>query len=507
MVADVRDGYFKPAGIDKNGDIVACGADAGVKAAYSEEEFAAAAIRKYSDAKDARPAGAAAKVSPGEIKRTFPTTGTVRGLIVLAEFEDVKFQPGSTREYFNEKVNGVNYSAAETYGSVNDYFKEQSGGLFTPEFDIVGPVTLPHERSWYGLEEKLDDLFRDAAKKAKEQYDTDFTRYDVNDDYFVDFFFVVFAGHGEAQGGGAETIWPAMKDLSYYVFDTFDGMSLSVAACSAELKGGSGATLDGVGTICHEFSHILGLPDIYDAMSTGGYGMGHYDMLCYGPYNDDGRTPCSYTAMEKYTLGWIEPKVLEDPQAGVELRNFNTTNDCYFIVNPDNVNEYYTLENRQQEGFDSGLPGHGLVISYVHYDRSKWAKNTVNSPSLSLYEHVSLIAADNILKMDPENEAGDTWPGTKGKTEFTDGTQPSAVWRSSGKPVGKPVTNIRESADGTVTFDFNTTASLSIPGSDPDGSRVSYYNLQGMPVSASSMASGVYIMRGADGKTTKISVR
>ena len=504
MVADVTDGFYKPAAIDASGKVVAAATDKLAKTAFTTEEFDRAA-RFTLDSRTEAVRAKAARVAPGGIKRDFPTTGKVRGLIVLAEYQDVKFQPEATREYFDTKINQPNFTAPETFGSVNDYFKEQSGGVFTPEFDVVGPITLPHERSWYGLEEKLDDLFRDAAKAAEEK-GVDFTRYDVNNDFTVDFFFVIFAGHGEAQGGPAECIWPAMKDITYFVTESFGGMYLGVAACSCELRGGEGTRLDGVSTICHEFSHILGLPDVYDAMETGGYGMGHYDMMCYGPYNDDGRTPCSYTAMEKYTLGWIEPTVLDAPQENVTLGNFNTTNDCVFIVNPETPNEYYTVENRQQVGFDSGLPGHGLVISYIHYDRSIWKKNAVNSPSLSRYERVSIIPADNVRYMDETSEAADTWPGAMGKTEFTDNTQPAAIWQSSKKPVGKPITNIRENADGTVSFDFDCSAFVAEIAEDAEGAKA-YYNLQGIEVPAASLTPGVYIVREASGNTSKTVIR
>lgn len=514
LVADPSDGFFKPAAIDASGRVVAASSDRCARTVYSADEFRSAAVSTFDERKEQSARRAPSRIAPGVIRRDFPTTGTVRGLIVMAEFEDVKFQPEATREYFDAKVNDAGYTGAETYGSVNDYFKEQSGGVFTPEFDIVGPVTLPHTREWYGYEEKLDDLFRDAAYAAKESCGADFTRYDVNDDYFVDFFFVIFAGHGEAQGGSADCIWPAMKDLSDYVPDAFDGMYLGVAACSSELKGGSGTVQDGVGTICHEFSHILGLPDVYDAMNTGGYGMGHFDMLCYGPYNDGGRTPCGYTAMEKYTLGWIEPVVLEEPEHNVTLGNFSTTNDCRFIVNPDNKNEYYTLENRQLVGFDSALPGHGLVISYIHYDRSLWAKNCANSPSLARYERISIVPADNTRAMwiqtstvsQPGSEDGDPWPGVKERTEFTDETAPAAVWRSTGAGVGKPITNIRENADGTVSFDFNYTSSVADIIADADGTET-FYNLQGIEVPASCLVKGVYIVRNSAGDSRKVSIR
>ena len=433
-----------------------------------------------------------ARVAPAEIKRDFPTTGTVRGLIVLAEFQDVKFQPESTNEFFDAMVNQQDFSSPETYGSVNDYFRAQSKGLFTPEFDIVGPVTLPRDRSSYGLVEDLDALFRDAAYQAQKDFDVDFGRYDVNDDQFVDFLFVIFAGHGEAQGGGAECIWPAMKDISDFVFDSFDGYYLGVAACSCELKGGEGTTREGAATICHEFSHILGLPDLYDSMGMG-YGMGHYDIMCYGPYNDDGRTPCNYSAMEKFTLGWLTPTVLDSPVDNYTLRNFSETDECVFIVNPENTNEYYTLENRQLTGFDHALPGHGLLISYCNYDKSVWARNTVNSPSYSRYEHVRIMAADNVYNM-LKGEDGDIWPGTTGNTAFTDTSAPAAIWYSKNKPVGMPVTNITEHEDGTVSFDFMS-ENAAVDNIEATDIEAKYYNLQGLEVNPSALVPGIYICR------------
>lgn len=503
--------------VTRSGERLVTDADGFLKATELTDEQLRAKVTEATEARidaetRAKEAAAKRRIAPGAIKGSFPTTGTVRGLIVLAEFEDVKFQEGSTREYFDTKVNTFGYSGPETYGSVVDYFKEQSGGVFTPEFDVVGPVTLPRKRIDYGYVgygEDIDGFFRDAAIAANEQAGVDYTKYDVNDDAFVDFFFVIFAGHGEAQGGPEECIWPVMKDESSFIFDAFDGMYLGVCACSCELKHGTGTDLDGVGTICHEFSHIIGLPDIYDGTGSGGYGMGHFDMMDRGPYNNDLITPSGYTAMDKYTLGWIEPRVLDAPEKDVTLRSFASTNDCCFIVNPDNANEYYTIENRQLEGFDSALPGHGLVISYIHYDRSTWKKNVVNSPGMSRYEHVTIVPADGSKALELENtmpylEAGDTWPGYRGKTEFTALTNPAAVWRSSGKvvPADIAITNIRENADGSVTFDYNITNSVADIVAGAEGP-VRYFNLQGMEVEAGALVPGVYIVRDADGHTTK----
>ena len=448
---------------------------------------------------------------PGEIKRTFPTTGTVRGLVILCEFPETKFQEKSTREYFDAKINQLNYEGPETFGSVADFFAEQSCGVFTPVFDVVGPVTMPHAASYYsanGL--NLTDFFRDMCIAADEECDVDFTRYDVDNDGFVDFVFGIFAGYSQAQSLNAGDIWPAMMHLDNYVYDMFDGMYLNIAACASELKGAEGTEHDGVGTICHEFSHILGLPDIYDATYGGGNGMNHWDIMDVGTYNGDGKIPCGYTAMDRYTLGWLDPIELTGAGTDYELPNIVDSNKAVFIVNPENENEYFTLENRQLTGFDSGLPGHGLIISQVNYDKNVWNKNTVNSPGLSGFEHVALIAADNSHLA--ATESGDPFPGVKGITEFTAATRPAAHWISTDKDCEMPITNIRETEDGRILFDYGTTSGLTdieAPAMTIDeliaaGAQV--FNIAGQRVNPAALTPGIYIVN-YQGEARKFTVR
>ena len=509
------DGYLRRAVVDAAGEPAASAVLPGrsVMSTSERENVIDAIGRRYDAIREAK-AAAASRVAPDKIKVDFPTTGEVRGLIILADFQDVKLLPKSTKEYFDTKLNTPGYSGEETMGSAHDYFKEQSGGKFQPVFDVVGPVTLPKNRADYGVSEDLISLFRDACVEA-DKAGTDFTRYDVNNDGFVDFVFIIFAGHGQAQGGPVETIWPAMMDVSNSIYDYFDGLNLSVAACSCELKGAEGEDWDGMGTICHEFSHILGLPDIYDARQTGGYGMGHYDLMCYGPYNADGVKPAGYTAMDKYTLGWIEPKVLEAPETGVKLDPFSAGGDAYFIVNPENPNEYYTLENRQPVGFDAGLPGHGLVVSYVHYEQKHWKRNTVNAAAHAGYEHVRILPADGSLitsdvtgKEDiyAGSEAGDPFPGKKEVTSLSVATHPSAKWYSNGKNMEHTLTNIRDDENGVITFDFDSQSGIDdivAAGEDirgghgcviaPEGAEV--YTLAGARVGTEGLAPGIYIVR------------
>ena len=507
------DGTLRPMELTADGKLQAKGEISGKPTPEAKRMALRQAVAEYRE--NIADAGTSQRVAPLEIPRSFPTTGVVTGLVILCEYQDVKLTEAATVEHYDRICNEPGYSSDATYGSVIDYFTAQSDGKFTPKFDIFGPVTLPHERAYYGVNDDIVNQFRDACLEA-DKMGLDFSKYDLNSDGFIDFLFLVFAGHGEAQGGPYYTVWPAMQDLSNYVFDYFDGLNLGVAACSCELKGGSGTEIDGIGTICHEFSHILGLADIYDTSGHGGHGMSHYDIMDAGTYNDNQVTPSGYTAMDKYTLGWIEPIVLEESQTGITLEPFETSHQAAFIVNPDNPNEYYTLENRQQQGWDKGIPGHGLVISYCHYDATHWRRNTVNSVAAG-YEHVRIVAADNVWGSTMADEAGDPYPGSFGNTSFSAFSRPAAVWQSTRSEFIPGITNIRESDEGVISFDFCANLAgidnlslydenITVTGADinaPEGSVI--FDISGRIVPATGLHRGIYIVKTPTG-SVKVNV-
>lgn len=510
VLLPAADGTLKYAELDANGKVVAGKVSASNAAKRSAKETNAANKANASatamrQALVAQAEQAMEKATqPGSIKVKFPTKGTVRGLIVLAEYQDIKFSKQGTLERFQQMAMADDYQGENAPGSMRDYFITQSGGQFTPEFDVVGPVTLPNKRVYYGGSdtgsERITDMMKDAATLAHDQLGVNFSKYDANNDGYVDFFYVIFAGHGQAQGGPEECVWPAAIDLSDDVsIPEMDGMFLGRSACSCELSGGSGETLDGIGTFCHEFSHILGLPDVYDVNYAGFYGMNHYDIMDRGGYNNDGKTPCGYTAMDKYTVGWLTPTVLDKTQKDLKLEDLATSNQTYFIVSPTDKNEYYTLENRQANKWDAGLPGHGLLISHIKYSQILWNTNRVNTPK-SGFEHIQLIPADNRWddkdETNPLAEANDVFPGVDGLyTEFTATTKPALTWRTGDSSEGQGITNIRLQ-DGVVTFDYNnvSTGIEAITKSNAASSATPYYTLEGVKMhNSNNLPKGIYI--------------
>ena len=390
-----------------------------------------------------------------------PQTGSPHIPIILVNYKDIKFKSSNPVAQFEGQFNTNAKSCLQ-------YFVDQSRGLFTPEFDILGPVTMPNNRATYGgnvggNDKGVGTMVALAVKGLQDE--VDFSKYDNDGDGEVDVVVVLYAGVGEAQAYGIvpNSVWPCQWDLNdsyangcsaYSSFDAGqDGKTALVNkfAVFNELSGSSDNTtvIDGVGTFCHEFSHCLGLPDFYDTRSTwySNYGMNAWSLMDYGCYNDDGNTPIGYDAYEREFMGWLTP-IVPTPGQSYTLDPLNLeTGEAVKIYNDKNQNEYFYLECRQQTGWDAFMEASGLMITHVDYDADVWNGNTVNNTSS--HQRMTVVPADNDLS--EYTNSGDLWP-YNGKNEFTDSSEPAANVFTGGK-LGKPVTGITKTGN-KVSFVF-----------------------------------------------------
>lgn len=395
------------------------------------------------------------RVAPEADESTFPTIGSPHVCIILVEFADNSFASADASTAFNDMFNKPGYNANGASGSVADFFKASSNGQFTPTLDVLGPVKLSKNMSYYGgndwsgNDKAPEEMVIDACTLLDPT--VDFSVYDTDNDGVIDNVYVVYAGYGEAQGAPANTIWPH----SWAVYNGagrtkyLDGKLLDHYATSNELRGTSGKVMDGIGTFCHEFSHVMGLPDLYATTYTSAFTPGKYSLMDYGSYNNDSNTPPTHSGYERYCLGWIEPKVLDAPET-ISLKSIADEghyNDVCIIKTP-KTNEYFILENRQKKSWDSYIPGHGMLIWHIDYNPSVWASNTCNNTVGRQY--IDIEEADNIQS--ESTRAGDTFPGTNNVTSFTDDTKPSMLTWSNTR-LESPITNIQEN-DGTISFLF-----------------------------------------------------
>lgn len=447
-----------------------------------------------------------------------------RQLVVLVSFADCDFKSEDPSATYNAMFNESGYNELNGPGCMADYFRDQSGGLFNMQFDVYGPVKVSGnaQSSSRPRKDNSKETFREAMQiLIADHPDIDYSPYDWNEDGSVDQVIFIYAGLSGNQAASIGYIWP---NTSYFsIIKTPDGHKISHYSASAERWT---ATLTcGIGTICHEFSHCLGLPDIYptstsvDALSI----VDEWDLMDGGITTNTGWCPPNYSPLEKMLMGWLTPEELTENTTISGLKPIADGGKAYLIRHTDQ--EYYLLENRQWQGWDLGLPGHGLVVYHVKYDHSLWVGNIVNNTNGK--PNYSLVAADN-LDYNDWNEifaksgkasryvnspmlnkihlSTASYPWRTDSTTFVNQelsatSTPAALMYDADEEgnlmLGKSITNITEHEDGTISFrflvdgqedDIHTPRTTTTKGG-------AIYTLQGVRVAAPTKG-GIYIRDG-----------
>ncbi len=421
--------------------------------------------------------------------------GKKKGLVILVQFSDKKFTlpenvltlgSGETdiNTLYDHMLNQQGYTDMKSgaIGSVHDYFYDQSNGKLDLSFDVIGPVTLDHPYKYYGErttrdnDTKAPQMISDACNAIKGK--VNFADYDWNGDKEVEQVYVVYAGEGEATGGDENTVWPHKFSLADAGLRTlsFDGITVDTYACSnevirANINGKERLFYMGIGTICHEFSHCLGLPDFYDTSNGGNVGTGAFDLMCSGSYNGGpesiknvyggtgiGTVPAGYTAYEKSFMEWTSPITLGDQALSVRgMKGISEDGNVYMLSNPSNANEYFLFENRSANRWDKELPGHGLLVLHVDYDANAWKYNTVNSTQYQTHPRLTIVPADDKLTNDTQDN--DLYP-IDINNSLTGSSMPSLSFyngKAADSQVG--VRDIRLADDGTISFDYSPLSS------------------------------------------------
>ena len=366
----------------------------------------------------------------GAGQSVFPTIGSPHSLVILVGYKDVPFE--QSRADFEALLNEQGYAYNDATGSCRDYFTASSNGQFTPIFDVFGPYTLQNNRAFYGAEtERAHDanpgsMVAEACQLAAAS-GVDFSNYDTNGDGLLDNVFIYYAGHNQAEGGPEESVWPHQSDISYRGI-RLNGVLVGSYACTSEYRGSYGNVRCGIGTFCHEFGHVIGLPDFYDT-GYNYYSVGSWDIMCSGSYNNLGRTPPTYTAYERFYEGWLTPVQLTTPGA-YALSPIETSNQAYLIAaEPHNLKgtqpnpaEFFMLEYRDGKGWDMGLPGHGMLVWHIDYSPTAWTANTPNN-GINGVMRMHLEEANGVpwskRSLGESGRSSDPYPGTTNVTAFT----------------------------------------------------------------------------------------
>ena len=295
-------------------------------------------------------------------------------LVILVEFSDKEFIETDPNAEFGNLLNEHGYSVNGGTGSARDFYYDNSHGIFEPVFDVFGPVKLDNKYSYYGgndsngYDQRPEQAVIDGCKGLDDQID--FSRYDNDGDGKVDLVFMYYAGYGEADSSDDDAIWPHQWELSSAGKSlTLDGVAIDRYACSNELNPSN--ILGGIGTVCHEFGHAMGLPDMYDTDgedNESAEGLYDFSTMCGGCYNNDSRTPPYFNIEERIILGWLdESAFLEFAKSGIYTIPPVDENVAYRTFT-DKDGEYFIYENRSKTGWDTYLPAFGMLV--YHVDKS-----------------------------------------------------------------------------------------------------------------------------------------
>ncbi|OJX91321.1 MAG: hypothetical protein BGP01_12990 [Paludibacter sp. 47-17] len=394
----------------------------------------------------------------------FPTTGSPRSLVIMVNFSDKSFVTSNPQEAFTRLLNEQGYSANGATGSARDYFKAASNGAFSPQFDVVGPYTLPNNMAYYGANDEDDydvkptDMVIHACSLANN--DVNFADYDADNDGYVDNIFIYYAGYNEAEGGPENSIWPHrwwVHSGNFSGSRVFDGKTIFDYACTSELGGSSGSNMCGIGTFTHEFGHVIGLPDHYHTEDPDKNTLNYWSIMDLGAYLNEGRTPPTYSAYDRFFLGWLTPQELTMPGRKTLLplsQSMSALADksgqAYLVsATPHNLNganpapkEFFVVEYRRKTGWDTYLPGEGMLIWHIDYDANSWDQNGPNNYTGTTQ------TADSHMRIYLQPLSGNsTTPGAA----FTSGSFYPTTW--NGVNINRPITNITKSAEN-IQFDI-----------------------------------------------------
>ncbi len=386
-----------------------------------------------------------------------------RGLVILVEYNDCPFMREDYQQLMDRMINEAGYTGYMTThllpskiactGSVRDYYYENSNKKFDPVFDVVGPVKIDYSQHYARKSSGASALVNAALKAADEL--VDYKLYDGDGNKEVDMVFFIFSGAGSNYSGNEDTlIWPHASQVLNL---SLDGVSFGRYACSTELYGSPSAKLlDGIGTICHEFSHVLGLPDLYDVdYETGGQAVHpqKWSIMASGSYLDKSKTPCGYSLFERSYLGFADPiEIIKPGTYTIPALNVKD-NPVGYRINSAIPNEYFIFESRIQERWDAYLPGEGMLAYRVDRTDDKiWENNRVNATAARPYYELLRATPKISSSKTITDGTGDPFPGSGEKSELSNSTSPSLrSWTTTSTPL--ILSNIvRNPEDGSVTI-------------------------------------------------------
>lgn len=472
----------------------------------------------------------------------FPHKGSPTALVILAQFTDTVFHMADPKASFEQFLNGgtpsdLGCGEARNYSSVKQYFSDMSNGQFTPNFKVVGPVTLPNPLKYYGADNgdsrdiNYTQFVTDACAEAAKISSFDDPALDSDNDGTIDLVSIIYAGFGQNNGAMTDALWAKM---SFRNVGEFNGKNVNLNMIVHELNANekqlktvnpasngsfSVPQIAGVGVFCHEFSHTLGLPDLYATVASANLNnqcMEYWSLMDGGEYVHNSYHPTAYTAWEREVMGWQTPQLL-NTDGTYTLKTYANGGEAYKLQNSASDTDYLLFENIQKQGWNQYLSGHGLLVYRIHANPATLSatrplNNVAGQPGVTVVPADGLLLNYATLTSGTSNEklsiyrramAGDPFPGTNNVcTLMASQNLPNYLWRTEPSAIEAGLLNIDEDVDaGTVSFRFCTNVATGIGGVEAPATQelnAPIYTLDGRFVGTqlSRLPKGIYLVNG-----------
>lgn len=379
------------------------------------------------------------------------TIGTQNIPVILIDFSDKPSAAGyaaATPQMFDSLLFSDN--RLNPTGSMKEYYLENSYDQYIVQGTVAGWYhtgiehwaynNITESYDFYGL--RPQDLVLAAVQQANA--DIDFSQFDSNNDGYVDGVIIVHSGTGYEESGLTTEIHSHQGFVSPIAVD---GKIVNRYVIVPEESSG-GQSMSAIGVICHEWGHVLQLPDLYDT-DYSSEGVGRWSLMASGNYNGGSRTPAHFDPWCKKELGWLTPINISANTNAVEIPAIEHNPVAYRLARNGSSfgTEYFLVENRRQVGFDAEIPGNGLFIYHID-------ENVIGNFD-DWHPLVMVEQADGMFDLQYNRNVGDgsdPFPGTFGVRQFHDKTVPDSR-NYTGFQTKVALWNISNS-DSVMTADF-----------------------------------------------------
>ena len=308
----------------------------------------------------------------------------------------------------------ITSSLLQGNGSAEEYVQQLSGGASTLQVTVSDDVWVSEfEESYWGADSQnerdvgnngmgVDRLVENAAKNLLTGLDL--SDWDLNGDGILDRLLVLHSGKAQESGGPSESIW-----------SHFSTLAKPIEIGNWEIKHYTISSLEsGLGTLVHEMIHQMGAYDLYDVNSDlpsrTWNGLGDWDIMASGNWNGNAMIPAMPGGATLLTINGLGiESINHELSQNITLYPMSSTQNNTRVVSIDTApGESVLITYRADNGFDSALPGSGLIVEYLDRNNGNINDNTVNKDPKNPW--VMIIEADGdqaLLRNRDSGSSGD----------------------------------------------------------------------------------------------------